>query len=111
MDAGKKFDEFVAIQLLKWEKRDGSWFAPGSDVPAKLEAFSTDVGCAWRFVDQTLEKGFKLQLSGSRIWQARYYKSVAMTLQTRAFEATGSNPAEAICLVTLALEGITVPRT
>ncbi|MBC7386381.1 MAG: hypothetical protein H7301_09515 [Cryobacterium sp.] len=98
MDAGKKMDALVAEKLLDWKKESG--------MPAP--AVSTDLSSAWKLVDPICDRGFRLQLSGSRIWQARFYKSVAHTLETRAFEATGSNPAEAICLAALAVNGQTL---
>ncbi len=67
--------------------------------------YSTDIAAAWKVVDVICDEGYRLQLSGGRTWIARFYKSVAKTLETRAFEKTGSSPAEAICLAALEMNG------
>jgi hypothetical protein len=68
-------------------------------------AYSTDLNEAWKVVDAVCESGYRLQLSGAKTWQARFYKSVAKTLETRAFERSAATPAEAICLTALELNG------
>ncbi len=109
MDAGKALDAFVAENLLGWKNRDGKWYADGSATAEALPAFSTDLNFAWTVTDFICDKGFRLQLSGARIWQARFYKSQARTLETQALDATGRTPAETICLAALAVMGIGLP--
>ena len=70
-----------------------------------LPAYTTDIAEAWRVVEAVCDEGYRLQLSGGRTWLARFYKSVAKTLETRAFERMGSTPAEAICLAALEMNG------
>ncbi len=67
--------------------------------------YSTDMTAAWTVVDAVCDEGYRLQLSGARTWQARFYKSVAKTLETRAFDRTGETPMEAICLAALEMNG------
>ena len=67
--------------------------------------YSTDIAEAWRLVDRIIDRGFQLQLSGGRIWKARFLKSVSHTLETQALSATGSTPAEAIGIAALMLYG------
>lgn len=92
MNAGKEMDAAVAEYVFN--QRSGS--AP---------AYSTDIAEAWKVVDAVVADGYRLQLSGGKTWQARFYKSVAKTLETRAFERSGTTPAEAICLVALEMNG------
>ena len=68
-------------------------------------AYSSDLVAAWKVVDSVLADGYRLQLSGAKTWQARFYKSVAKTLETRAIERSGASPAEAICLAALEMNG------
>ena len=68
-------------------------------------AYSTDLTQAWKIVDVVCDEGYRLQLSGARTWQARFYKSVAKTLETRALERSAATPAEAICLAALEMNG------
>jgi hypothetical protein len=112
MKAGKKLDEMVAEHVIGWSLREGQWYDPSGDTKKTLLPFSTDVTTAWQVAERIfeLERGFRLQLDGSKLWQARFYKSTAHTLETRAFLVTGGTPAEAICLAALAVRGITKPQ-
>lgn len=92
--AGKEMDALVAEYVF------GE--AGGENPP---QPYSTDLTAAWTVVDSICDDGYRLQLSGARTWQARFYKSVAKTLETRAIERTGATPAEAICLAALELNG------
>jgi hypothetical protein len=73
--------------------------------PGPHPAYSSDLAAAWKVVDAVIADGYRLQLSGAKTWQARFYKSVAKTLETRAFERSGASPAEAICLAALEMNG------
>ncbi len=95
--AGKKLDQRVNLAVF-------------DDDAGEAPKFSTDVATAWRVVDEICDRGYKLQLSGSRIWQARFYKSAAHTLETQASTATGSSPAEAICIAALIVLGAHVRK-
>jgi hypothetical protein len=106
MLTGTKLDEKVALHVLEWEKRDGRWFEPDSDAETPLKPFSSELSVAWDLAEQVCDTGYRLQIDGSRLWQARFYKSAAHTLETRAFAATAGTPAEAICLAALALKGV-----
>jgi hypothetical protein len=94
MQPGKEMDAKVAEYVFGDRLGSGPW-----------PAYSTDLGAAWKIVDATCDEGYRLQLSGGRSWVARFYKSVAKTLETRAFERTASTPAEAICLAALEMNG------
>lgn len=93
MIGGKKLDELVAKHVLE---KSGS---------GEVSPYSTDLNSAWEVVDRVCDEGYRLQLDGSRIWQARFYKSAAHTLETQAFSVTGKTPALAICLAALAVKG------
>jgi hypothetical protein len=56
--------------------------------------------------ERDLGSGFRLQLEGSKLWKARFYKSVAHTLETLAFAETAKDPATAICIAALASKGV-----
>jgi len=103
--SSKKVDEAVALHVLSWRQDGERWF--DSDVEVGIRPFSRDLTAAWEVVDRVCEEGFRLQLDGSRLWLARFYKSAAHTLETRAYSATAGNPAEAICLAALAFKGVT----
>lgn len=92
-------DALVAEKVLGGKKTDS---AP---------RFSSDLAAAWEIVDHVCDQGYRLQLDGKKLWQARFYKSVAHTLETRAELASGSSPAEAICLAALALQGVGPPAS
>ena len=94
MSPGKDMDAKVAEYVFGNRSGPGSW-----------PAYSTDLTAAWAIVDAVCDEGYRLQLSGARTWQARFYKSVAKTLETRAFERSASTPAEAICLAALEMNG------
>jgi len=94
MNAGKEMDAAVAEYVFGKRSEEGP-----------CPPYSTDIGAAWSVVDAICDDGYRLQLSGARSWVARFYKSVAKTLETRAFERTGTTPAEAICLVALEMNG------
>jgi hypothetical protein len=106
MDAGKKLDELTAERVLKWKNESGRWSDPEAEKDVVLKPFSTDLNAAWLVVDKICEEGYRLQLEGSRIWQARFYKSVAHTLETRAYDATAGEPSLAICRAALAVRGL-----
>ncbi len=97
MRPGKEMNEWVARHVLG---------EAGESAPA----YSEDLATAWKLVDLICESGFRLQLDGSRLWQARFYKSAAHTLETHAVSTTGRTPAEAICLAALALKGALPPK-
>jgi hypothetical protein len=101
MDAGKAMDRLVASRIMEMGEPDKSAGA-GPEAPP----FSTDLNAAWQVADRVCDEGFRLQLDGSRIWQARFYKSAAHTLETQAFSVVGRTPAEAICLAALAVKGV-----
>jgi hypothetical protein len=62
---------------------------------------------AGRKMDELVaQRVLKWENEGSRIGQARFYKSTAHTLETRSTAATGSTAPEAICLAALALKGV-----
>jgi hypothetical protein len=105
MEAGRKLDEWVALQVLGWEREGAGWRDPESGEPVALRRFSHEIAAAWEVVDRICDRGFRMQLSGSRIWQARFYKSAAHTLETHAVAVTGASPAEAICLAAVELLG------
>lgn len=94
MIAGREMDAAVAEYVFNLRAGNGHW-----------PEYSTDLGQAWKVVDAVCADGYRLQLSGAKTWQARFYKSVAKTLDTRAFERSGATPAEAICLAALELNG------
>ena len=106
MDAGKKMDELTAERVLKWKNKDGQWRDEEAERDTSLQPFSAVLNAAWLVVDKICEEGYRLQLEGSRIWQARFYKSVAHTLETRAYDATAGEPALAICRAALAVRGV-----
>lgn len=106
MRAGKPMDELIAQHVFEWRNEKGSWIDPATDQETTLRPFSTDIAAAWEVVDRICERMVQLQLSGGKIWKARFYKSVAHTLETQANLATGSTPAEAICLAALAMRGV-----
>ena len=89
-----KIDQLIAEHVFELGK--------GEPIPA----YSEEIGAAWAVVDQICDRGFRLQLEGGRIWRARFYKSMAHTLETNAFAATSGNAAEAICKAALTLKGI-----
>jgi hypothetical protein len=102
-------DELVAEHVLGWEKRDSKWFFQNNDgtwSESPLRRFSKDLNAAWEVVDRICEKGFRLQLEGSKVWKARFYKSVAHTLETHAFQESAKEPAMAICVAALASKGV-----
>jgi hypothetical protein len=103
-------DELVAEHVLGWEKREGRWAFQNNDgtwtTETPLRRFSHDMNAAWMVVDRVCEKGFRLQLEGSKIWKARFYKSVSHTLETLAFAETAKQPAMAICVAALASKGV-----
>jgi hypothetical protein len=94
MRAGKEMDAAVAEYVFGRRLEKGPW-----------PAYSTEMSEAWKVVDAVCDEGYRLQLSGARSWQARFYKSVAKTLETRAFEQSASTAAEAICLSALEMNG------
>ena len=89
MDAGKELDTVVIQNVFD-----------------KNLPYSTDLAAAWLLVEKICEDGYRFQLDGSKIWQARFYKSVSHTLETKAFLATARTPAAAICKAALAVRGI-----
>lgn len=100
-------DEAVAFHILEWRHEQDRWIdSESGDAVTELPRFSSDLSAAWRLAKPICAQGFRLQLDGSRIWQARFYKSAAHTLETRAFAATAKNPAEAICVAALAVMGV-----
>ncbi len=108
MEAGRKLDELVSEKVMGWKRTATGWVDEGTGKETALKPFSTDLTTAWTLAERIfeLERGFRLQIEGSKTWRARFYKSVAMTLETREFSATGSTPAEAICLAALAVRGV-----
>jgi hypothetical protein len=98
-----KLDEEVAQHIMNWKKSGESWIDEDGNHVA-LKSFSTDLNATWEVVDKICDLGFRLQLSGSRIWQARFYKSASHTLETHAFDTTKSTPAEAICTAALSIK-------
>jgi hypothetical protein len=107
----RALDESVAEHVLKWRKEAADrWIAPDSAEARPLPRFSRDIAAAWLLADRIGDQGFTLQLSGKKLWSARFYKSVAHTLETRALSATGGSPAEAICLAALAIVGVEPPK-
>jgi hypothetical protein len=111
MKAGKPLDVLVAQHVFGWTIENGKWLDPDSKEEVPRRPFSTDISQAFEVADQifNIERGFRLGLDGSKLWQARFYKSVAHTLETRAMAATSGNPAEAICLAALAVRGVERP--
>lgn len=79
--------------------------AQGSAESLSPKPYSTDLRAAWEIVDFVCNQSFRFELTGKKIWQARFYKSVSHTLETQAFLATGREPAEAICRAALAIKG------
>ena len=77
---------------------------------SEIPPYSSDLEAVWPLVDLICAEGYRLQLEGSKIWQARFYKSVARTLDTRAVLATSNHPATAICLAALNIKGIEPPK-
>lgn len=106
MNPQQKLDALVAQHVLKWRNEGTKWFHPEADKEVTLQPFSVDLALAWQVAEKICEQGYRLQIDGSRIWQARFYKSVAHTLETHAFSATSREPASAICLAALAVKGI-----
>lgn len=106
MQPGSEMDELVAERVLGWRREGAGWLLPDSDTRAELRPFSEDLSAAWGVATRICKEGFRLQLDGAKIWQARFYKSVAHTLETRALSATARNPATAICLAALAVRGV-----
>jgi hypothetical protein len=104
-----KINEMVAFHILEWSLKDGKWFDPRAQRECELTDFTTDLNAAWKVAELICDKGFRLQLSGSRAWTARFYKSVAMTLETLAYEASDRSPAMAICKAALAAKKIEIP--
>ena len=92
MEGGPKLDELVVSHVL------------GGG--AGLRPYSTDLNAAWELAEKVCDLGYRLQLDGSRLWLARFYKSAAHTLETQAFSATSGSPAAAICLAALTMKGI-----
>ena len=109
MAGSKKLDGYVALHVLDWKNHEGKWTDSGCGTEVELTPFSTNIAAAFELAASICAKGFRLQIEGSRIWQARFYKSAAMTLETQAVAATGSTPAEAICLAALAAKGVDFP--
>ncbi len=105
MKPGKELNELVAFHVLEWRKVQGRWYPDDSETEIIVPDFSGDISKAWQVVDVICQMGFRLQLTGSKIWQARFYKSVSHTLETHAMDATSGNPATAICIAALAAKG------
>jgi len=99
-----KLDEDIAQHVMKWKKSGDQWIDEDGKSVA-IKPYSTDLNATWEVVDKVCDYGFRLQLAGSRIWQARFYKSASHTLDTQAFQVTKNNPAEAICVAALAISG------
>lgn len=89
---------------MKWKRTGDQWVDEEGNA-VSLKPFSSDLNATWEVVDKVCDYGFRLQLSGSRIWQARFYKSASHTLETQAFNVTKSTPAEAICVAALSISG------
>lgn len=106
MRAGKELDENVARHVLELREEGGRWLEVGTEKEVALRPYSEDIAAAWILVDQICDRGYRLQLEGGRLWRARFYKSMAQTLETHAFSGSGGNPAEAICKAALALKGV-----
>ncbi len=106
MKAGFELDEMVAEKVLGWKRLSDRWLRPGEDESVELPKFSRDISLAWEVADHVCDDGFRLQIEGSRLWMARFYKSAAHTLETRANSATAKSPAQAICLAALATKGV-----
>jgi hypothetical protein len=104
MEAGTKLDEAIAEKVLGWEKSPSGWRDPRQGKELPLPAFSTDIAAAFQLVDLVCDAGFRLRIEGKKIWNARFYKSASHSLETHAYPATGSTPAEAIALAALALK-------
>lgn len=100
MKGSRALDEIVADKVLgrKWE----------GQAPPR---YSGDIAAAWEVADWVCDQGFRLQLEGKKLWQARFYKSVAHTLETQAFSASAGSPAEAICLAAMAFKGVAAPSS
>jgi hypothetical protein len=102
-------DQLIALHVLEWEKRGDKWAYQNNDgswTESGLKPFSKDLNAAWEVVDRICAKGFRLQLEGSKIWKARFYKSVAHTLETLAFAESAKEPAMAICVAALSSKGV-----
>jgi hypothetical protein len=101
-----QLDERVAQHVLGWRREADGWREPATGQRVELRPFSRDIAAAWEIADAICDRGFRLQVDGSRIWQARFYKSASHTLETKAFSATDKTPAEAICRAALAVLGV-----
>ena len=95
MDAGRKLDSLIAQHVFPE-------LFEGIEIPQ----FSTDLNAAWKVVEEICGRTIQLQLSGNRIWRARFHISEAHTLETRDHAGLGSTPAQAICLAALAVKGV-----
>ena len=102
-----KIDELIAEHVLEWRKEGSKW-KDASGTPVELPRFSEDIAAAWTVVDPICDRGFRLQLEGGRLWRAKFYKSMAHTLETNAFAGTAGNAPEAICKAALAVKGVSV---
>ena len=98
MQPGPLLDQAIAQHLFN-----------SSTLDQPAPPYSTDLTTAWEVVDRLCDQGYTLQLSGTRAWKARFYKSVSHTLETKAFEATFRAPAAALCIAALRVYGIIGP--
>ena len=99
----------IGKHVLGWTEEGGNWVSAEGKA-GSIGSFSTDIASAWDLVDVLCARGYQLQLSGMKIWRARSYQLTAHTLGTHGQLATGSTPAEAICLAALELHAVELPK-
>jgi hypothetical protein len=63
----KQLDEAVAQHILEWQYKNGVWVDPATEKEVQLQPFSKDLNAAWTLTDKICERGFRLQLEGSKL--------------------------------------------